>query len=63
MPVRYLCDSCGYRGVDQAAGSVEEVLCEQCGEPVLADHDADASSNSPDPNRTRTEQRPHDGVE
>lgn len=39
MAVRYLCDSCGYRGFDPNAGTADEVLCEQCSEPVLSDPD------------------------
>jgi hypothetical protein len=39
MSVRYLCDSCGFRGVDPRAASADEVLCEVCGEPVLDDPD------------------------
>lgn len=37
MSVRYLCDSCGFHGVDPTAHNADEVLCEVCGEPVLAD--------------------------
>jgi len=37
MPVRYLCDSCGFRGVDPSAQTADEVLCEMCGKPVLDD--------------------------
>lgn len=35
--IRYVCDSCGHLGVDKTAGTIDEVLCEVCGEPVLAD--------------------------
>jgi DNA-directed RNA polymerase subunit RPC12/RpoP len=48
MAVRYVCDTCGHRGVDAAASSADEVLCEVCGEPVLEDLD-------PDGNRHRRE--------
>jgi hypothetical protein len=45
VPVHYLCDSCGYRGFDPTAESADEVLCEACGEPVLADPDTPPSEN------------------
>jgi hypothetical protein len=39
MAVRYLCDNCGFHGVDPVATTSDQVLCSQCGEPVLADPD------------------------
>jgi DNA-directed RNA polymerase subunit RPC12/RpoP len=48
MPVRYLCDSCGHRGVDRQAQSTDEVLCEVCGEPVLDDPDRPEIAESTD---------------
>lgn len=37
MAVRYLCDHCGHRGVDPYADTPDQVLCEVCGETVMAD--------------------------
>jgi rubredoxin len=48
MAVRYVCDSCGYRGFDPRAGTADEVLCNQCGEPVLTDLDDSPSTNRGD---------------
>jgi hypothetical protein len=39
VSARYVCDSCGYRGVDPDARCADQVLCAACGEPVLADVD------------------------
>ena len=35
--MRYLCDSCGHRGVDDSAATIEQAVCSECGEPVLDD--------------------------
>lgn len=48
MTVHYLCDSCGHRGVDHAARTADEVLCEVCGEPVLQDPDVPRDSDRDD---------------
>jgi hypothetical protein len=34
MATGYVCDHCGYEGVDPDARSSDEVLCPMCGEPV-----------------------------
>jgi hypothetical protein len=33
--VRYICQACGYEGVDEHETSIDRVLCEVCGEPVM----------------------------
>ncbi|HZC73385.1 MAG TPA: hypothetical protein VE442_22000 [Jatrophihabitans sp.] len=39
MSIKYVCDSCGYRGVAHDADTADQVQCEMCGEPVLEDLD------------------------
>ena len=31
--IRYICQTCGYEGVDERETSIDLVLCEVCGEP------------------------------
>jgi DNA-directed RNA polymerase subunit RPC12/RpoP len=47
MAVRYLCDTCGYRGFAPNAATADEVLCEQCGEPVLTDPQSSVPKRQP----------------
>jgi DNA-directed RNA polymerase subunit RPC12/RpoP len=32
--IRYVCQFCGYEGVDEQETSLDRVLCEMCGEPA-----------------------------
>lgn len=39
MAVRYVCDNCGFRGLEPDAETADMLLCEMCGEPVMEDRD------------------------
>lgn len=56
MPVTYVCDNCGHRGIDVDAQTADQVLCEVCGEPVLDDLNA-----RPDPRSRGTDPPTRDG--